>query len=214
MRPSSGHREGTSGLDGGPIHFEVFGPTGHRAHGESRPFPSTRRFIDLLFGPDGAFAYLKDFAAPVNYDRSICPAVGTRRCPASSTQRYGLLITRDAGTPRRCTGGDYRSMPRPSIVFSGDIDAAGFPALGDRATGESPRVRCRGSRSARLPEVLHRCIPAEAIGELAARDEVDHLSLSHLSPAVDLNRVQVAASVAEHYHGRVTFATDGLRIAP
>ena len=39
-----------------PIHFDVFGPDGHPAQGDLPSFPSTRRFMDILFGPDGAFA--------------------------------------------------------------------------------------------------------------------------------------------------------------
>src|SRR5579859_785839 len=48
-----------------PVHLQVFGPTGHHGEGDEASFPSTRRFIDLLFGPDGAYSYLRDFAAPM-----------------------------------------------------------------------------------------------------------------------------------------------------
>src|SRR5579862_9581607 len=50
---------------GHPVHFDVFGPTGRAADKDVPAFPSTRRFMSLLFGSDGVFAYLKDFAAPV-----------------------------------------------------------------------------------------------------------------------------------------------------
>src|SRR6202050_1477127 len=43
----------------GPIDFQIFGPTG------AGQFPSTKRFVDLLFGKQGAFAYLADFYGPL-----------------------------------------------------------------------------------------------------------------------------------------------------
>ena len=46
----------------GPIVFNVWGPTGSPKKGENAYFPSTREFLRLLFGPEGAFAYLNDFA--------------------------------------------------------------------------------------------------------------------------------------------------------
>ncbi len=48
----------------GPIHYRVFGPDG------SGLFPKTSRFIDLLVGPDGAFAYQKTFGARESFYRS------------------------------------------------------------------------------------------------------------------------------------------------
>ena len=41
----------------GPITYRVFGPDG------ARLFPKTSRFVDLLVGRDGAFAYQKTFGA-------------------------------------------------------------------------------------------------------------------------------------------------------
>src|ERR1700733_15159356 len=49
-----------------PIHFDIYGPTGQRAHADAAEFPSTSRFVELMFGAGGAFPYLKDFSAPVS----------------------------------------------------------------------------------------------------------------------------------------------------
>ncbi|HEY1312338.1 MAG TPA: MBL fold metallo-hydrolase, partial [Steroidobacteraceae bacterium] len=44
------------------IEFAIFGPAGSPGgHGNAR-FPSTTQFVDLMFGPHGAFSYLSDFA--------------------------------------------------------------------------------------------------------------------------------------------------------
>src|SRR5579859_2933736 len=48
----------------GPIIFDVWGPDGSPGRGDGAHFPSTSRFLELLFGPGGAFAYLRDFSAP------------------------------------------------------------------------------------------------------------------------------------------------------
>ena len=66
----------------GPIQFDVYGPAGRAAQGEAAAFPSTERFMTLLFGPQGAFAYLKDFAAPVTLKVVNLPRPGSGGEPA------------------------------------------------------------------------------------------------------------------------------------
>lgn len=160
-----------------PIHFDVYGPAGHPAEANGAPFPSTREFMTLLFGAHGAFAYLKDFSAPVSFDV------------------------------------DYAGR---SVVFSGDVDAHGLPALETLARGANLLVFDAvvldppGS-----PEVLYSLhTPPHAIGALAERSGVGVLLLSHLSPAVDGDRATVTASIASQFHGVVQFAADGLRVQP
>src|SRR5215467_3646816 len=48
---------------GDSVVFRVWGPAGAAARHHGAYFPSTSRFLDLLFGTTGAFAYLQDFAA-------------------------------------------------------------------------------------------------------------------------------------------------------
>ncbi len=203
---------------GHPIHFDVFGPAGHPAHGDVPSFPSTRRFMDLLFGADGAFAYLRDFAAPVSYTVQDLPrpsAPADR--PEIIYRKAGVLISAIRGHHDDAPAIIYRvEMGGRSIVFSGDIDAQGLPALARIAQGadllvfDAVVLDPPGS-----PEILYSLhSPPKAIGELAARDHIGRLLLSHLSPAVEQNRVQVTESIAARYHGSITFATDGLRLTP
>ncbi len=60
----------------GPVDFKIFGPAGRRAlDADDADFPATSRFIDLLFGKQGAFGYLKDFSAPLRRTRhGVSPA--------------------------------------------------------------------------------------------------------------------------------------------
>lgn len=203
---------------GHPIHFDVFGPAGHPAHGDVPSFPSTRRFMDLLFGADGAFAYLKDFAAPVSYTvRDLPRPSAPADRPAIIYQKDGVLISAIRGHHGDAPAIVYRiEVAGRSIVFSGDIDAQGLPALARIAQGANLLVFDAvvldppGS-----PEILYSLhSPPKAIGELAARDHVGRLLLSHLSPAVEQNQIQVTESIAARYHGSITFATDGLHVTP
>jgi ribonuclease BN (tRNA processing enzyme) len=200
-----------------PIHFDVFGPDGHPAQGDVPSFPSTRRFMDILFGPDGAFAYLKDFAAPVSFTVTDLPRTAQAVEPEVIYEHGNVAIRALRGHHDDAPAVIYRiDVGGRSVVFSGDIDAQGLPALERIAQGAGllvfDAVVLDPPGSPAILYSLHS--PPQAIGELAARDHVGRLLLSHLSPAVDDNRKAVIASIATHYAGPVAFASDGLRVRP
>jgi ribonuclease BN (tRNA processing enzyme) len=202
---------------GHPIHFDVFGPGGHPAYGEVPSFPSTRRFIELLFGRDGAFAYLKDFAAPVSFTATDLPRSTRLGEPEVIYRRGNVAIHALPGHHDDAPAIIYRvDVGGRSVVFSGDIDAEGLPALERIARGADllvfDAVVLDPPGSPPILYTLHS--PPRAIGEIAARDHVGSLLLSHLSPAVDENRGAVSASIGTHYTGHVAFASDGLRVTP
>jgi ribonuclease BN (tRNA processing enzyme) len=202
---------------GHPIHFDVFGPGGHPAHGDVPPFPSTRRFIELLFGRDGAFAYLEDFAAPVSFTVVDLPR-STRAAPPEVIYQHGTIAVHAVrGHHDDAPAIIYRvDVGGRSVVFSGDIDAEGLPALERIAQDANllvfDAVVLDPPASPPILYTLHS--PPKAIGEIAARDHIGSLLLSHLSPAVDANRAAVSASIGTHYLGQVVFASDGLRVTP
>jgi len=202
---------------GAPIRFEVYGPGARAAHGDVPAFPSTARFMQLLFGDGGAFAYLKDFAAPVTFQVTDLPPPGSGAQAAVILARKDLTIRAIAGHHGDAPAIIYRvDTPRQSIVFSGDIDASGLPALAKISQGASllvfDAVVLDPPGSPAVLYTLHS--PPAAIGELAGRSQVKALLLSHLSPAVEQSREAVSASIASHYPGTVKFATDGLRLRP
>jgi ribonuclease BN (tRNA processing enzyme) len=203
---------------GHPVHFEIFGPTGQSAHDDAAAFPATSRFVSLLFGADGAFAYLKDFSAPVTFNVTDVPD------PTPSDTQPRTLLTHDGLTIRAIRGHhgdapaviyriDYRGH---SIAFSGDIDRQGLPALENIAHGVNLLV----FNSVVLdppasPEILYTLhSPPTAIGTVAAHSNAGSLLLSHLSPAVEQHQPAVLASIASHYPGEVKFAFDGMRLVP
>lgn len=201
-----------------PISFDIFGPAGQEPRPGAARFPATSRFIDLLFGEHGAFAYLKDFSAPVTLHATDIPDTPAAASEPKILLRQGQLkISAMPGhhgdAPAIVYRIDYRGR---SVVFSGDIDAQGLPALKRLAGGASLLVFDAvvldppGS-----PPVLYSLhTPPAAIGRLAAAAQVGQLLLSHLSPAIEQHRAEVSASIAAHYHGTVTYAADGMLLRP
>lgn len=195
----------------GPIVFKIFGPAGSPGAGGGAYFPSTTRFLNLLFGTRGAFAYLRDFAAPITIE------------PHDVAAKPGLL---SFGSFTVSTiGGHHGDAPAviyrvdhdgKSVTFSGDIDAAGIPSLRRIAAGTDllifNAVVLDPPDSPAVLYTLH--TPPHTIGEVARDARVGRLLLSHLSPSTDLHRQTVAASIRQSYAGPVALAEDGMRVQP
>ena len=90
-----------------PIIFNVWGPEGSRGSRRAAYFPSTSRFLHLLFGPVGAFAYLSDFAAPITI-RAHDISTQTQSRPKPQVIYTGRRFRHfgDRRTPWRCAGGN------------------------------------------------------------------------------------------------------------
>jgi ribonuclease BN (tRNA processing enzyme) len=201
----------------GPIRFDIYGPAGSTARDAAPAFPSTSRFVKILFGSDGAFGYLKDFAAPISFHVTDLPRPRSSREPTVILSEGDLKVSAIAGHHGDAPSIIYRiDYHGKSIAFSGDVDPSGLPALAKLSTGVDLLVFDQVVLDRPdSPEVLYSLhSPPSDIGSVAARAHVKALLLSHLSPAVDENREAVTASIAGHYVGKVTFATDGLRIRP
>ncbi|MEP6876052.1 MAG: MBL fold metallo-hydrolase [Burkholderiales bacterium] len=202
----------------GPIRFQVFGPDGRKGTGEEASFPSTTRFVDLLFGANGAFGYLRDFSAPMTIQPTDISA--TVRSDATPTKVYAdgdLVVSAIAGHHRDAPAVIYRiDHAGKSITFSGDIDAEGLPDLRRIARGTSllvfNSVVLDPPGSPAILYTLH--TPPKAIGEVADEARADKLLLSHLSPMIDKSQEVVLTSIARSYKGLVVFAADGLTIVP
>ncbi len=155
------------------------------ADADDADFPATSRFIDLLFGKQGAFGYLKDFSAPLRFHVTDIDAPATAAAlPEVRTlfDEGGLRISAVAGHHRDAPAVVYRiEHADKSITFSGDIDASGLPGLRRIAQGTSLLV----FNSVVLdppgsPEVLYSLhTPPKAIGEVADAVHAGQLLLSH-----------------------------------
>jgi ribonuclease BN (tRNA processing enzyme) len=201
----------------GPIVFNVWGPEGSPGQHQDAYFPSTSQLIRLLFGPKGAYAYLRDFSSPMTIQAHDIPAPLKNAVPRQIFKRGNLEITAIAGHHGDAPSVIYRiEHAGRSVTFSGDIDAAGLPALRsiaketDLLVFNSVVLDPPGS-----PAILYSLhTPPRAIGELARDAGVRGLLLSHISPAIDANRDAVLESIHLSYAGPVTFAKDGQRIQP
>jgi ribonuclease BN (tRNA processing enzyme) len=205
-----------------PITFHVFGPDGHEGQGDDASFPSTRRFVDLLFGSQGAFAYLPDFAGQMSFDVKDLPIdPKAARQPAVIYREGGpegeLVIRAVAGHHRDAPAEIYRiDYGGRSVVFSGDIDAQGHDDLKAIAKGASllvfDTVVLDPPGSPPILYTLHTA-PGD-IGRIAKASNVHALLLAHLSPTIDANRAEVEASIHKSFAGPITFARDKARVEP
>ena len=200
------------------IRFEIFGPEGQPQNGEDAYFPSTSQFVNLLFGPQGAFAYLPDFAGQMTFDVKDLPA---KPRPGQEPQviydKDGLVIRAIPGHHHDAPSIIYRiEHAGKSITFSGDIDPDALDNLRVIAKDTSLlQVNSVVLDPPKAPPILYTLhSPPGAIGRIAKESGAHALVLAHLSPATDLNRGEVEASIRGAYAGPVTFAEDKLRIAP
>jgi ribonuclease BN (tRNA processing enzyme) len=201
----------------GPIVFNVWGPEGSPGQHQDAYFPSTSQLIRLLFGPKGAYAYLSDFSSPMTIHAHDIPAPMKNAVPRQILKRGNLEITAIAGHHGDAPSVIYRiEHAGRSVTFSGDIDAAGLPAL--RRVAKSTDLLVFNSvvlDPPGSPAILYSLhTPPRAIGELARDAGVRGLLLSHVSPAIDANRDAVLQSMRLSYTGPVTFAKDGMRVQP
>ncbi|WP_394777262.1 MBL fold metallo-hydrolase [Undibacterium sp.] len=211
---------------GGKIVFHVFGPAGSKGGKDkdgdvAARFPSTSRFINLMFGAQGAFSYLQDFAAPVSFKTSDLfvahktAAANDTAAPRVVVNQNGLVITAIAGHHRDAPAVIYRvDYKGKSITFSGDIDPHGHADL--KRIGKGTQVLVFNTvvlDPPDSPEVLYTLHTApKVIGQLAQQLGAGQLLLSHISPAVDEERDAVTASIRRSYQGPLKFAEDGLRL--
>jgi ribonuclease BN (tRNA processing enzyme) len=194
-----------------PVHWTIYGPSGRGN------YPSTSRFIDLLFGDEGAWAYLKQFEAPVSWDAHDLPDDPARSPFVVVENKEGLKVlavtTHHGDAPALAYRAEFNGR---SVTFSGDIDPNGLPNLEKLATNTNLLVfNCAvldppGSP----PELYTRHSPPKRIGELARAAHVQRLILTHIPPLVDRMQKQVSSSVAEHAEIPMIFAEDKMRVTP
>ncbi len=192
----------------GPIAYRVFGPDG------SGLFPKTSRFIDLLVGSDGAFAYQKTFGARESFTvRDLAISLDSPRTKIVDDD--GLIVEEIATHHGDCPSVAYRiSYKGVVVVFSGDMDASALPNLVQLAKNADLLIfNCAVLDPPGSPSQLYDLhTPPRKIGQAARDSGVKSLLLSHLAPDVEGQQDAVRRSIRASFAGPVAFATDRLRL--
>ncbi|MGD0301294.1 MAG: MBL fold metallo-hydrolase [Bryobacteraceae bacterium] len=195
-------------VSGSSTRFNVFGPAGGGL------FPSTSRFLNLLFEKGGAWEYQKTFGADEAIHAVDLPAELKSR-ESQILYKDGLRIIAIATHHDDCPSIAYRvDYQNESIAFSGDMDASALPNLIRLAKGCSLLVfHCAVLDPPNSPALLYTLHTApKKIGEAARDAQVKQLLLSHTAPDVEAASASVLESIKASYNGPVSFAHDKMRI--
>jgi ribonuclease BN (tRNA processing enzyme) len=192
----------------GPIVYRIFGPD------EEGLFPKTSRFVDLLVGDRGAFAYQKTFGARETFTvRDLAISLDSAR--TKIVDEDGLVVEEIATHHGDCPSVAYRiSYKGVVVVFSGDMDASALPNLVQLAKNADLLIfNCAVLDPPDSPSQLYDLhTPPRKIGEAAHAIGVKSLLLSHLAPDVQGQEAAVRKSIRASYAGPVAFASDKLRV--
>jgi ribonuclease BN (tRNA processing enzyme) len=195
-------------MSDGPIAYRIFGPDG------AGLFPKTSRFVDLLVGDGGAFAYQKTFGAEESFSVRDLP-IDLDSPRTKIVDEPGLLVEEIATHHGDCPAVAYRiSHQGVVVVFSGDMDASALPNLVRLAKGADLLVfNCAVLDPPASPKQLYELhTPPHKIGQAAKDAGVRKLLLSHLAPDVAGQKDAVRQSISASYAGPIAFATDRLRV--
>ena len=190
------------------IRFNVFGPAGGGV------FPSTSRFLNLLFEKGGAWEYQKTFGAEEEI-RGVDLPVDLKSPERRILDLNGLRITAIATHHDDCPSVAYRvDYGNESIAFSGDMDASAVSNLVRLARGCSLLVfHCPVLDPPNSPQQLYSFhTPPRRIGEAARDAGAKRLLLSHIAPDVEEASRTVLQSIGASYKGPVSFAQDKMRV--
>lgn len=192
----------------GPITYRIFGPDG------AGLFPKTSRFVDLLVGNGGAFAYQKTFGADETFAVHDL-AINLNSPRTKIVDEDGLVVEEIAGHHGDCPAVAYRiTYNGHTVVFSGDMDASALPNLVQLAKDADLLIfNCAVLDPPESPSQLYDLhTPPRKIGEAAHQSAVKSLLLSHLAPDVLGKKEEVRRSIRASYAGPIAFATDRLGV--
>jgi ribonuclease BN (tRNA processing enzyme) len=191
------------------ITYHVFGPDGG---GE---FPSTTKFLHLIFDRGGIYQYQRGFGVEETIDgKDLATALNT---PEKEIFAEGDLHIREIATHHGdCPSVAYRVQYKDqSITFAGDMDASALDNLEKLAKDTDLLV----VHAAILdppdtpPILLTLHTPPKQLGEAAKVANAKHVVLSHIPPVVENRSTEVLKSIHASYAGPVEFAHDGQKIA-
>jgi ribonuclease BN (tRNA processing enzyme) len=193
----------------GPIKYRVFGPDA------AGLFPKTSRFVDLIVGSNGLFAYQKTFGARETFEVRDLP-ISLNSGVTKIVDENGLIVDEIATHHGDCPSVAYRiAYKGKSVVFSGDMDASAVANLVRLAKSADLLIfNCAVLDPPNSPSQLYELhTPPKKIGEAARESGVGNLLLSHIAPDVEESENAITKSINVSYRGPVEFATDRMRVS-
>lgn len=184
----------------------LFGPPGNH------DFPSTRRFVQTLFGePGGAYRYLGEFVSPSPTDSYRLVARDVAATGPGIIQIYDRQGVRVFAT--RVIHGDvpavaYRvEIGKLAVAFSGDTDGNDH-SLEQIASNADVFVAHNAvpEGATGVERALH--MPPSTIGHIASAAKVRRLVLSHRMLRTLGHEAETAAVIRKSYAGPIVFADD------
>jgi ribonuclease BN (tRNA processing enzyme) len=191
-------------------------PIKYRAFGSDAAgfFPKTSRFVDLLVGGNGLFAYQKTFGARETFSvRDL--AIDLNSSVTKIVDENGLMVEEIATHHGDCPSVAYRiTYHGRSVVFSGDMDASAVSNLVRLARSADLLVfNCAVLDPPNSPSQLYELhTPPKQIGEAARASGVGSVLLSHLAPDGEERKDEVLKSIHASFMGPVQFAADRMRV--
>lgn len=191
------------------ITYHVFGPD---AGGE---FPSTTKFLHLIFDRGGIYQYQRGFGVHETIDGKDLPIA--LNIPETEIFSDGDLKIREIATHHGdCPSVAYRvEFKNQSLTFAGDMDASALSNLEKLAKNTDLLVVHAAildpPDTPAILLTLH--TPPKQLSEAAKAANAKHVLLSHIPPVVEDRSAEVLRSIHTSYAGPVEFAHDGQRIA-
>ena len=194
-------------FDQRPMTFRIFGPSG------AGRYPSTKTFVDRLFGEHGAFAYLQNFHNHLDLEATDLPAA--QDAPVHEVlRRDDLRVSSIAVDHGDAPAVAYRvDSAAHSVVFAGDLVAKNDNLVrlaegADLLVFDTMVFDPPGS-----PKPLYdlQTTPSR-MGEVATAAHVQSVLLSHVAPDVDRRKDEVLRSVRAKYEKDVRFAADCMTV--
>jgi ribonuclease BN (tRNA processing enzyme) len=191
-------------MQGRTTPLRISGPAGRDIH------PGCIRFVDLLFGPQGAWSYMHTFDG-FGIDPIELPSALEGATPTLVLEDGALRIQSIAVPHGMMPSVAYRiDYAGASVVFSGDIQRLHQPFIA-LASGCDVLVHDQAVPERPVPHSHLHTKPSETARE-AREAGCRTLVLSHFMPEIDAELDGAVRTVEEHFPGRVVVAHDLMTI--
>ena len=185
--------------------LSVFGPDGNNL------MPSTTEFVQKLFGNQGAFAYLNDYADPSIENSFHLQAVDVPLQPRDTHEtvlRPDLIVTAVPVHHGPIAALAWRiDVFDCSIVFSGDMNNA-YETLGGLANNADILVAHAAIPESAQGAATNLHMKPSQIGHIAANAGIRRLVISHRMLRTNQNEQALLRSIRKNFGGGVDFAED------